>query len=49
MIGTKAFVAKCDALAAKYGDRFTPNKLLREMASRGDTFYGMMAADKAAA
>jgi hypothetical protein len=25
------------------------NKLLREMASRGDTFYGMMAADKAAA
>ncbi len=47
--GTKAFVAKCDALAAKYGDRFTPNKLLREMAATGETFYGRMAPQKAAA
>ncbi|MGQ3353335.1 MAG: 3-hydroxyacyl-CoA dehydrogenase NAD-binding domain-containing protein [Phreatobacter sp.] len=49
MIGTKAFVKKCDALAAKYGDRFTPNKLLREMAQTGETFYGRMAGNKVAA
>jgi len=49
MIGTKAFVKKCDALVAKYGDRFTPNKLLREMAETGETFYGRMAGRKAAA
>ncbi|MBN8939300.1 MAG: enoyl-CoA hydratase/isomerase family protein [Rhizobiales bacterium] len=49
MTGTKAFVAKCDALAAKFGDRFAPNKLLREMAASGETFYGRMAQKKAAA
>ncbi|MBL8570505.1 MAG: enoyl-CoA hydratase/isomerase family protein [Phreatobacter sp.] len=48
-IGAKAFVAKCDALAAKHGDRFAPNKLLREMAAKGETFYGRMAPQKAAA
>jgi 3-hydroxyacyl-CoA dehydrogenase/enoyl-CoA hydratase/3-hydroxybutyryl-CoA epimerase len=49
MMGTKAFVAKCDALAAKYGDRFAPNKLLRDMAAAGETFYGRMNKTKAAA
>jgi 3-hydroxyacyl-CoA dehydrogenase / enoyl-CoA hydratase / 3-hydroxybutyryl-CoA epimerase len=49
MMGTKAFVAKCDALAAKYGDRFAPNKLLRDMAAAGETFYGRMNPKKAAA
>ena len=48
-MGAKAFVAKCDALASKFGDRFTPNPLLREMAASGETFYGRMAPKKAAA
>ncbi len=39
-IGAAQFVAECDRLAAKYGTRFTPNDLLREMAAAGDTFYG---------
>ena len=49
MTGTKAFVAKCDALAAKFGDRFAPNQLLRDMAAAGETFYGRMNKTKAAA
>jgi len=40
MIGTKAFVARCETLARKYGPRFAPSKLLLEMAAKGDTFYG---------
>jgi 3-hydroxyacyl-CoA dehydrogenase/enoyl-CoA hydratase/3-hydroxybutyryl-CoA epimerase len=39
-MGTKAFVALCDTLAAKYGDRFATNALLRDMAAKGETFYG---------
>jgi 3-hydroxyacyl-CoA dehydrogenase / enoyl-CoA hydratase / 3-hydroxybutyryl-CoA epimerase len=39
-IGTKAFVALAQSLAAKYGDRFAPNALLVEMAKSGETFYG---------
>ncbi len=42
-MGTKAFVALCEKLAAKHGDRFRPNKLLMEMAAKGETFYGRMA------
>jgi 3-hydroxyacyl-CoA dehydrogenase/enoyl-CoA hydratase/3-hydroxybutyryl-CoA epimerase len=38
-VGTKRFVAECDELAARYGKRFEPNRLLREMAEKGDTFY----------
>ena len=41
--GTKAFVAICDRLAAKYGPRFTPPQLLRDMAAKGETFYGRFA------
>jgi 3-hydroxyacyl-CoA dehydrogenase/enoyl-CoA hydratase/3-hydroxybutyryl-CoA epimerase len=40
MMGTRAFVARCEALAAKYGPRFAPSKLLIEMAAKGETFYG---------
>ena len=29
MMGTKKFVALCERLAQKYGERFKPNKLLR--------------------
>ena len=38
-IGVAKFSAECDALAQKYGERFAPPKLLRDMAARGETFY----------
>jgi 3-hydroxyacyl-CoA dehydrogenase / enoyl-CoA hydratase / 3-hydroxybutyryl-CoA epimerase len=38
-MGTKAFVDLCNRLAKKYGDRFKPCKLLRDMAKKGETFY----------
>jgi 3-hydroxyacyl-CoA dehydrogenase/enoyl-CoA hydratase/3-hydroxybutyryl-CoA epimerase len=40
MMGTKRFVALCEALAKKHGSRFAPSKLLIEMAAKGETFYG---------
>ncbi|MBX3509214.1 MAG: 3-hydroxyacyl-CoA dehydrogenase, partial [Parvibaculum sp.] len=46
MVGTAAFVEQCDKLAQKYGPRFAPNKLLRDMASKGETFYGRFAPGK---
>jgi 3-hydroxyacyl-CoA dehydrogenase / enoyl-CoA hydratase / 3-hydroxybutyryl-CoA epimerase len=39
-MGTKKFVELCHKLEAKYGSRFTPPKLLEEMAAKGETFYG---------
>jgi 3-hydroxyacyl-CoA dehydrogenase/enoyl-CoA hydratase/3-hydroxybutyryl-CoA epimerase len=48
-IGAAAFVARCETLAAKYGKRFQPNKLLREMAASGETFYGRFSERQAAA
>ncbi|MEN9855651.1 MAG: hypothetical protein RLZZ157_777 [Pseudomonadota bacterium] len=39
-IGLKAFVAEAERLAKKHGPRFKPNKLLKDMAKNGDTFYG---------
>jgi 3-hydroxyacyl-CoA dehydrogenase / enoyl-CoA hydratase / 3-hydroxybutyryl-CoA epimerase len=47
-MGAKRFVALCDGLRAKHGERFAPNKLLRDMAERGGTFYGRSEARKAA-
>ncbi len=38
-VGVKAFVETCDQLAQKFGARFAPPKLLREMAEKGETFY----------
>ncbi len=38
-VGMKPFVAECDALAQKHGARFTPPKLLRDMATEGKRFY----------
>ncbi|MEO0982074.1 MAG: 3-hydroxyacyl-CoA dehydrogenase NAD-binding domain-containing protein [Pseudomonadota bacterium] len=37
--GIKAFVEEADRLADKYGDRFRPNDLLRDMAAKGEGFY----------
>lgn len=48
-MGTKTFVALCEKLAAKHGERFKPNKLLRAMARKGETFYGRFNPYKAAA
>ncbi len=39
-VGVAGFVATCDRLTAAYGDRFAPPQLLRDMAARGDSFYG---------
>ena len=39
-MGTKKFVELCHKLESKYGPRFTPPKLLEEMAAKGETFYG---------
>ncbi len=48
-MGVAKFVAECDALAQKYGERFKPNALLRDMAAKGETFYGRFSGAKAAA
>jgi 3-hydroxyacyl-CoA dehydrogenase/enoyl-CoA hydratase/3-hydroxybutyryl-CoA epimerase len=48
-LGTKAFVATCDELAKKYGARFEPPQLLRDMAAKGETFYGRFGAKAKAA
>jgi 3-hydroxyacyl-CoA dehydrogenase/enoyl-CoA hydratase/3-hydroxybutyryl-CoA epimerase len=37
--GIKPFVEEADRLADKYGDRFRPGKLLRDMAAKGEGFY----------
>jgi len=37
-IGVPEFVRRADELAAKHGERFTPPKLLRDMAAKGETF-----------
>ncbi len=38
-VGVQPFVAECDKLAQKFGTRFTPPKLLRDMADQGKRFY----------
>ncbi|WP_315835759.1 3-hydroxyacyl-CoA dehydrogenase NAD-binding domain-containing protein [Bradyrhizobium prioriisuperbiae] len=48
-MGTKTFVELCYKLEAKYGSRFTPPKLLVEMAAKGETFYGRFPPKKVAA
>jgi 3-hydroxyacyl-CoA dehydrogenase/enoyl-CoA hydratase/3-hydroxybutyryl-CoA epimerase len=48
-MGTKNFVALCHKLEAKYGSRFTPPKLLEDMAAKGETFYGRFPPKKLAA
>ena len=42
-IGLAAFVKICEGLARRHGPRFRPNRLLREMAKKGETFYGRFA------
>jgi 3-hydroxyacyl-CoA dehydrogenase / enoyl-CoA hydratase / 3-hydroxybutyryl-CoA epimerase len=46
MMGTKAFVDLCRRLEKKYGERFTPNKLLIDMAAKDERFYTRFAPRK---
>jgi 3-hydroxyacyl-CoA dehydrogenase/enoyl-CoA hydratase/3-hydroxybutyryl-CoA epimerase len=39
-MGAARFVELAQSLAARHGDRFTPNALLIDMAKKGETFYG---------
>lgn len=48
-MGVKNFVALCEKLAARHGPRFAPNALLKDMAAKGETFYGRFGAGKQAA
>jgi 3-hydroxyacyl-CoA dehydrogenase/enoyl-CoA hydratase/3-hydroxybutyryl-CoA epimerase len=39
-------VEEADRLAKQYGDRFKPNKLLRDMAQKNESFYARFGAKK---
>ena len=39
-VGPAAFVQRCERFAAAYGARFEPCQLLRDLAAKGETFYG---------
>ncbi|MEN3150902.1 FAD-dependent oxidoreductase [Neorhizobium sp. IRAMC:178] len=39
-MGVKTFVELCERLAAAYGPHFKPTPLLKDMAAKGETFYG---------
>ena len=42
-MGVKTFVDLCEKLAGKYGSHFQPTALLKDMAAKGETFYGRFA------
>ncbi|MGB6998383.1 MAG: 3-hydroxyacyl-CoA dehydrogenase NAD-binding domain-containing protein [Pseudolabrys sp.] len=46
MMGTKRFVELCRKLEKKYGARFAPNKLLIDLAAKGEGFYQRFAPAK---
>jgi 3-hydroxyacyl-CoA dehydrogenase/enoyl-CoA hydratase/3-hydroxybutyryl-CoA epimerase len=48
-VGAQTFVAECDELAKQYGSQFEVPKLLRDMAAKGESFYGNYHPAKAAA
>ena len=47
-MGAKAFVARAEELAKKYGSRFLPSEGLKAMAARGKSFYRQYATADAA-
>jgi len=49
MIGAAKAVELCDDLAARHGARFATPALLRDMAAKGESFYGRFAAQTKAA
>jgi 3-hydroxyacyl-CoA dehydrogenase/enoyl-CoA hydratase/3-hydroxybutyryl-CoA epimerase len=48
-IGTAQFVAECRQMAQRYGSRFEPCELLREMAENNEKFYVRFNPKKSAA
>lgn len=48
-VGAAAFVKRADELAKAYGEQFAVPALLREMAEKGETFYGRFGNEAAAA
>ncbi len=49
IIGAEYAAERCDQLQAKYGDRFECPALLREMAQKGQSFYGRFGTQASAA
>ncbi|WP_204113799.1 3-hydroxyacyl-CoA dehydrogenase NAD-binding domain-containing protein [Shimia biformata] len=49
IVGAAWAAEKCDELTEKFGDRFTCPPLLREMAEKGQTFYGRFGQEAEAA
>ena len=49
MLGAPYAADRCDDLTASYGDRFATPDLLRDLASKGQTFYGRFGTQKNAA
>ncbi|MCK0149585.1 3-hydroxyacyl-CoA dehydrogenase NAD-binding domain-containing protein [Marivita sp. S6314] len=49
MLGAEYAAARCDELTEAFGDRFACPELLREMAAKGQSFYGRFAPDAKAA
>ena len=49
IIGTPYAVERCEELAAKFGPRFDPPKLLKEMADKNQSFYGRFGKEAQAA
>ena len=49
IIGAARAVEICRGLTAQFGPRFHAPALLREMAGKGETFYGRFAGERAAA
>ena len=47
-VGIDEFVKECDRMAQQYGERFNVPGILREMADKGETWYGSKASQKAA-
>jgi len=49
IIGTPYAAERCDQLTEEFGPRFATPSLLREMADKGQTFYGRFSDEKSAA
>jgi 3-hydroxyacyl-CoA dehydrogenase/enoyl-CoA hydratase/3-hydroxybutyryl-CoA epimerase len=49
IIGAEEAVKRCEHLTETYGERFATPKLLREMAEKGETFYGRFGPEAAKA
>jgi 3-hydroxyacyl-CoA dehydrogenase/enoyl-CoA hydratase/3-hydroxybutyryl-CoA epimerase len=49
MMGAKRFVELCRRLQKSHGARFKPSRLLKDMASKAETFYGRFAPGQRAA